>query len=168
MNSNFLTHTIRLTLLLLAQVLVFSHIHLFGYVTPLVIGYVMVCFRQGSSRVELLLWGFVTGLLFDMTNNTAGMASTACTLVAMVQPAVLNAFTPHDTSDGFMPSLRVLGAQNYLLYVLFLMFILHGVFYLLDAFTLANWPLTMLSIAGSTLLATVLCFFIELMVHPKR
>ena len=39
MNSIFFTRLFRLLILLLVQVLVFNNIHLLGYITPLVIGY---------------------------------------------------------------------------------------------------------------------------------
>ena len=167
MSSTFILRIIRLFVILSFQVLVFNHIHLFGYITPLVIGYMMVCFHQGTSRMELLLWGFTTGLLFDIFSNTAGMASAACTLVAMTQPKLLSMFTPRDASDTIIPTFKTLGFWNYILYTTLLMSILHGTFYLLDAFTLVDWQLTLLSIIGGTIAATIIIFFIELLVRPR-
>ena len=69
MNSIFLSRLLRLILLLLFQVMVFNHIHLFGYITPLVIGYMVVCMHRNTSRTEILIWGFVIGLIFDMFSN---------------------------------------------------------------------------------------------------
>lgn len=155
-------------MLLLFQVLVFNQVHLLGYITPLMMGYMIVCFHQGTSRSSILLWGFVTGLLFDIFSNTAGMASASCTLIAMLQPSLLTAFIPRDATEEFTPSLYTLGFWKYLLYVLILMLILHGAFYLLDAFTLANWQLTFLSIGGGAVLATFLIFFIELLVRSRK
>ena len=165
MSSIFLTRLCRLLLLVLAQMLIFNQVHLFGYVTPLVIGYMIVCFHRGSSRVGILMWSFVLGLFSDMVSNTAGMASAACTLVAMVQPALLKAFTPHDAGEEFTPSIRTVNLGSYVVYVLILMFILHAAFYFLDAFTLSDWPLTLLSAVGGSALATIIVVFIELLVR---
>lgn len=168
MSSTFLTRLFRLFILLFFQVLAINNIHLMGYITPLVIGYMLVCFQRGSSRTGLLLWGFVTGFLFDIFSNTAGMASAACTAVAMIQPVLLNMLAPRDSADNITPSFTTFGFWNYFFYVLLLMLVLHGVFYLLDAFTLVNWPLTVLSILGGTILTTVIIMFIELLVRSRR
>lgn len=168
MSSIYISRFIRLLILLFFQVLVFNHIHLLGYITPLVIGYMIVCFRHDASRISVLVWGFITGFLFDIFSNTAGMASASCTLIAMVQPLILNLFAPRDATDEFKPSFLTLGFWSYTLYTFLLMLILHGTFYLLDAFTLANWVLTCTSILGSSILTTIVIIFIELLVHSKR
>ena len=168
MSSVFFTRLSRLFILLFFQVLVFNNIHLFGYVTPLVIGYMIVCFHRNTSRVGILLWGFSIGLLFDIFSNTAGMASASCTLIAMFQPVLLNMFAPRVSAEDFTPTFDTLGFWNYFLYILLLMFALHGVFYLLDAFTLVDWQLTLISIFGSSIFTTLIIIFIELLVRPRK
>ena len=168
MKAIFLQRLTRLFVLLLFQVLVFNQVHLLGSITPLVMGYMIVCFHQGTSRSSVLMWGFITGLLFDIFSNTAGMAAASCTLIAMLQPPLLSIFIPRDAAEEFTPSFHTLGFWKYLLYVLLLMLILHGAFYLLDAFTLANWQLTLLSIGGGAVLTTLLIFFIELLVRSRK
>lgn len=168
MKAIFLQRLTRLFVLLLFQVLVFNQVHLLGYITPLVMGYMIVCFHQGTSRSSVLMWGFITGLLFDIFSNTAGMAAASYTLIAMFQPPLLSIFIPRDAAEEFTPSFHTLGFWKYLLYVLLLMLILHGAFYLLDAFTLANWQLTLLSIGGGAVLTTLLIFFIELLVRSRK
>lgn len=168
MNSIFLTRLIRLFLTLFFQVLVFNNIHLFGYITPLVIGYMVVCFHRNTSRTGMLLWGFTTGLLFDIFSNTAGMASAALTLAAMVQPTLLNMLAPRDAAEDFTPTFLSMGFSKYLTYVLMLMLVLHGAFYLLDAFTLAEWPMTLMAIFGGAILTSLLVILIELFVRSKK
>lgn len=168
MNSIFFMRLFRLLTLLFVQVLIFNHIHLFGYITPLMMGYMVVCFHRNTSRSIALLWGFVTGLLFDMFNNTAGMAASACTLMAMIQPVLLNMMAPRDSADNLIPSFSTLGFWNYTLYVLLLMSVQHTVFYLLDAFTLVDWPLTLFSIIGGSLVATLITIFFEMLVRTRK
>lgn len=168
MSSVFFTRLLRFVVLLLAQVLVLNQVHLFGYITPLLVGYMMVCFHDGTSRSAALVWGFVLGLTFDMFSNTAGMAAAACTLVAMIQPPVLKMFTPRDAVVGFVPSFQTLGFWSYLAYVFSLMLVLHAAFYLLDAFSLADWQLTISSIIGGTLMSSILTLIVELIVRPRR
>lgn len=168
MSSIYISRFIRLLILLFFQVLVFNHIHLLGYITPLVMGYMVVCFQHNSSRISVLIWGFITGMLFDIFSNTAGMASASYTLVAMVQPLILNLFSPRDAAENYKPSCFTLGFWRYTLYTFLLMLILHGAFYLLDAFTLSDWILTFISILGGSVLTTIIIIFIELLVHSKR
>lgn len=168
MNSIFFIRLFRLFILLFFQVLVFNNIHLFGYITPLMVGYMVVCFHRNTSRITTLLWGFVTGLLCDMFSNTAGMAASACTLMAMIQPVLLNMMSPRDSAENLTPSFTTMGFWNYTLYVLLLMAVLHAVFYILDAFTLVNWQLTLISIIGGTLFSTMITLFFEMLVRMRK
>ena len=61
-----------------------------------------------------------------------------------------------------------MGFWNYILYVILLMVVLHGCFYLLDAFTLSDWFITLLSIAGGSVLSTLIILFFELLVREKK
>lgn len=167
MNSPFLLRLTRFFVLSFLQVIVFNHIHLFGYVTPLAIGYMMVCIHRETSRTSMLLWGFFIGLVFDLFCNTAGMASASCTLAAMIQPQLLNMFKPHDAAENFTPSITTLGFGRYTLYAFMLLLILHTAFYLLDACTLANWSLTLLAIGSGTALSTVIVIGMELLVRTN-
>ena len=157
MNHQIFQRTGRLALLLVVQIVFFNHIHIAGYITPIFIGYMTMCFPYGSSRISLLVWGFVTGLLFDIFSNTAGMCSAACTLLGMMQPVLLKHVMPRDAGEGFSPGIRSIGFAGYLAYAFFCMLVVNAVFYTLDAFMLHDWPFTLLSIGGSTLMAVLLC-----------
>ena len=56
-------------LLLLLQVLVFNHIHLFGFATPLLYVYVMLLFRRNFPKWAILCCGFLGGLCVDTDTN---------------------------------------------------------------------------------------------------
>ena len=168
MSSTFLLRTARLMIILFFQIVVFNHIHLLGYITPLVMGYMLVCFHRNTSRIAILLWGFATGFLFDIFSNTAGMAAASCTLVALMQPVLLQMFCPRDAAEDLVPTFRSLGFWSYLFYVLILMLVLHGAFYLLDAFTLIDWQLTAFSIIGGSLFTTISIVLIEFMVRSRK
>ena len=168
MNSIFFTRLYRLFILLLFQVLVFNHIHLLGYITPLVMGYMVVRMHRGTSRIAILVWGFVTGFLFDIFSNTAGMAAASCTLIAMIQPVLLEMQVPRDSAENLIPSFSTLGFWNYAFFVFLLMAALHSCFYLLDAFTLADLTLTLTSILGGSVLSTFIIVCIELLTQTKK
>ncbi len=159
---------IRLLIVLSVQVLILNQIHLFGYITPLFIGYVLICMPKNVSRISMLLWGFATGLLFDIFSNTAGMASASCTFLAMMRPMLLSIFTPRDSEDSFRPAIVTLGIFHYWIYSLLCMLVLHTVFFLLDALSLNDWQLTLFAIGGSSFLASLICICAELIVRKRR
>lgn len=163
MNALGLTRFWRLLLLLLVQLLLLNHIHLFGYATPVVLAYMTIPFRRGASRIGLLLWGFVTGLLYDVFSNTMGLGMSTCTLLAMLQPLLLSLFVPNEAPEDIQPSVKTMGTRQFLLYAFFTMLVFHIVFYALDAFTLRNWQVTLMAIACSTLMAFLFVLFVQLL-----
>ena len=168
MSITFFHRAFRMVLLLAVQLLVMNHIHLFGYGTPLLLAGLTLKFHRGTSRISLLLWGFVMGMFYDMFSNTTGMGMATCTLLSMMQPFLLNLFTPREASAELRPSFLTIGQINYILYVLLTMLIFHAVFYALDAFTISNWILTLTGISTGTLIATMLMVLFDLISHPKR
>ena len=150
-------------LLLLVQLLLLNHIHLLGYATPVVMAYLTIPFHRGASRVGLLLWGFCAGLIYDVFSNTMGLGMATGTLTAMLQPVLLNLFAPADAPDDLRPTMRTMGTQPYLLYVLLTMLIYHTVFYALDAFTLQNWQVTLMAIGCSTVMAFLFVLFVQIL-----
>lgn len=168
MDSKFMTRLGRMVLLLIIQLLILNHIHLFGYATPLVIGYMIICFESGTSRMSLLWWGFVMGFIYDMFSNTMGMGMFSCTLLAMVKPYLLKSFIPRDVVDTFKPTIRNLTLSRYLWYSVSCMAVLHVSFYFLEAFTVNDIGMTILAMLVGTILATLLTVCIEYMVHSKE
>ncbi len=166
MSIVFLHRLWRFVLLMLLQLVLLNHIHLFGYVMPLVLVYLTMNFSRGTSRIGLLLWGFACGLVYDVFSNTMGLAMTTCTLMAMLQPALLNLFTPREAPEDMVPSMKNMGVYRYSSYNFISLLLFHIAFYALDAFTLSNWQLTLLSIGGGTFMAFVI---VELMqsLHPN-
>lgn len=167
MGYNIVIFFLRTLAILLVQVFVLNRIHLFGYVTPLLLCYPMLCGHRLLTRVQLLLWGFATGFLFDVFSNTAGMASASCTLVAMLLPGLTNLFVVRGDEDVRLLSTSTIGIARFAIYVLAFMLIFHAVFYLLDYFTLMHLQLTLKAIGVGTLLSTILCVFIDMSLNPK-
>ena len=59
--------------LLLVQVILMNHIHLFGYATPYIYIYLILSLESNTNRNELMLWAFFLGLFVDMYSGTPGM-----------------------------------------------------------------------------------------------
>ncbi len=167
MSTNAIKRLARMLLLLLVQLAVLDNVHLLGYASPLVLAYFLLKFRRGSSRIVLLLWGFATGALYDVCSNTVGMGMAASTLLAMLQPLLLAMFAPRDAADDMAPTMRGMGTHRFLPYLFAGLLVFHAAFYALDAFTLADWPLTLASVAAGTAAAFAVCVLLDLAAHPK-
>ncbi len=168
MDRTSLMRLARFMLLLTVQVVVLNNVHLLGYATPLLLGYGVLRFHHSSSRVPMLLWGFTSGLLYDVFSNTMGMGMASMTLLAMVQPALLGLFKPRDVSEGFTPSLHSMGAALFLPYIIIGMLLLHVSFYMLEAFSVADLSLTLQGALGGALLSAVIVFFVEVMLGDRK
>ena len=158
----------KLLTVLLLQLIILNHVHVLTYATPVIIAYVTMNFQRGASRLGLLLWGFVTGLLYDVFSNTMGLGMCSATLLAMMQPLLLSLFTPRDAADDMGPSMRTMGTHRYILYAFFSMLIFHAVFYALDAFTLSNWTLTLMAMGIGGLMAFIIVVFAQILSPSKN
>ena len=95
--------------LLLAQVLILNHIHLFQVATPLLYVYFVVTFRMDTPKWVILTSSFGLGLLVDIFASTPGMAAGCMTLIAMLQPYLLRALSPRDAGENMPSSAAALG-----------------------------------------------------------
>lgn len=62
MNIDFFKRLLLFLVLLLAQVLVLNHIHLFDCATPLIYVYFVISFQRGYPRWAILVYSFLLGL----------------------------------------------------------------------------------------------------------
>ena len=149
-------------LLTLLQVLVFNHIHIAGYATPLPYVYFLLLLPSDTPRAALLLWGFAMGLVIDTFTNTPGAAAAAMTLVAMLRPVLILFFGPHDKDENaFTPSAALFRWGAFTGYVFCAVLIHEIVFFTLEAFTFFNWKELLINIGSSTALTTLIVIAIE-------
>lgn len=148
-------------ILCLAQVLVLNHINLFGCATPLLYIYFILLFRRNYPKWGILIWSFLTGLCVDIFSNTPGIGAAAATLLGLVQPSLLNLFTPRDSPDDLQPTIKSLGTAKYIYFSAICVFIYTTVFFTLESFSFFNWAKWLCDIGGSTLLTLILIWTIE-------
>lgn len=161
MNIDFLRRLLLFFGLLLAQVLVLNHVHLFGMATPLLYVYFVICFQRGYPKWAMLVWSFLLGLGIDVFSNTPGVASASLTLTAVLQPYILELFIQRDNDDDLVPSIQSLGTSKYAIFSLILTFIFCFTFFTVETFTFFNWEHWLLSILTSTVLTLLLIVVID-------
>lgn len=153
-------------LILIVQILICNNIQTFGYAPPVLLAYLTMKFHRGSSRESLLIWGFIIGLIFDIFSNTMGKGMAACTLLGMLQPFLLNLFSPTESVDMLVPSFKTLGFDRYIYYVVATMLIFHFTFYLLEDFSFRHPNILFTGTFVSTVLS-VLFILLADVILPK-
>lgn len=161
MNVDSLRKVLWLLVLVLVQVLVLNHIHLFGCATPLLYIYFIILFQRNYPRWAMPIWGFVLGLITDIFSNTPGVNCGTLTLMAFVQPYILAPFIPRDSAADLEPSMRSLGNAQFCYYAFFMTLAFCIVFFTLDMFSFFNFLLWLECVGGSTLITFILIVVIE-------
>ncbi len=147
--------------LMLIQVLILNHIHLFGYATPFLYIYLILKFESGTSRNELMLWAFFLGLGVDMFSNTPGMNAAASVALAFARPLLLRLFTPRDLLESIVPSIRSLGNSNFIKYVVMSVLIHHLILILIEYFSFTSIWLLLLRVVACVLFTVVCILCVE-------
>ena len=161
MTSSTLINIRNFILLTFVQVLIFSHIHLFGYATPLLYVYFVAMFNRNYPKWAVLLWSFAMGLTIDIFSNTPGVAAASLTLIGAIQPYFLEPFIPRDSVDDLRPSIRTIGMVKYVYYIAVLVVLYCIVFFSLEAFNFFNWMDILKSVGGSAVITLVLILTFE-------
>lgn len=92
------TNIIRISLLLLAQILIFNFFSIEWFTIPFIEIYiyplVILLLPLKTPKSGIILLGFCTGLLVDIFNNTPGIHSGAGTMIAYLRPFVIQIIQP--------------------------------------------------------------------------
>lgn len=165
MIQNYLRLGALLLCLLAMQILVFNHVHILGYATPLVLAYFILVLPLNTARWARLLWGFGLGLVQDIFAGTPGMMAATLTLIGLIQPPLFNLLSGvddvGDREASLSPSIAALGRWPFLRYVGVGLLIQCVVFYLIETFSFFSPVDLLLNIAGSSVLSFLIVWGIE-------
>lgn len=161
MNLNFLKGVLLFAILLLAQVLVLNHIHLFDCATPLLYVYVVLQFRRNYPRWGILLVSFLLGLVVDIFSNTPGVAAASMTFLGFLQPYVFAMFLNRDSDEDLQPSMKSLGFAKFFYYAAVLVVVYCAIFFTIETFSFFNGLLWLECVGGSAMLTILLILAIE-------
>lgn len=143
--------------LLLLQALVFNHVHIFGYATPMPYVFFLLILPISTPHWLYVVSGFVLGLCIDLFTSTPGVAAGATCLAGFLSPYLLRAFAPGDMDkDDFEPSARTMEWSGFMKYAALLVIIHSVAFFSLEAFSFADWGTLLINMGGSALLTTLL------------
>jgi rod shape-determining protein MreD len=109
----------------------------------------------------MLLWSFFLGLFADLFSNTPGLGAASLTLMAFVQPYLLDLFIPREAPENMRSAVATMGFGKFATFAFTLVFAYCVVFFTLEAFTFFNWIEWVLTIIGSTVLTLALVLTLE-------
>lgn len=157
-------------LLLLLQVLVFNHIHILGYATPMPYVYFLLILPKETPRWLPIAAAFVLGLVIDLFSNTPGMTAASLCLCGLISPWLQSAMTPaDDDTENALPSARRMTWGMFLLYAFIVTLLNTGVYYLIEAFSVSRWKELLINIGAGTVLTMIFIIVFEsLRTHGKK
>lgn len=161
MSVDVIKRLVLFIILCLLQVLVLNHFHLFGVATPLLYVYFVVTFRRNYPKWAMLLWSFALGLFIDTFSNTPGLVTSSLTLLAFLQPFLLELFVPHDAAEDMECSLKALGNLRYFWLAGIMTLLYCVVFFSLEAFGFFDFLHWLMCVFCSFVLSLLLVFIIE-------
>lgn len=160
---------LRFALLLTIQILVFSHVHLFGYINPHIYLLAILLLPIEMPIIGQYLIGFLTGLIIDIFAMSLGVHASATLLVVFIRPQIVSLLNGKKKTDGAdRPIPGVKDFRWLLFYAFTLTFVHHFTVTLLEAFTFRAFAFTLLSSFLSTLFTTILILCIEYIFYPLK
>ena len=160
---------ILLFLALLVLQLVCNKIVLFNIAMPVVFIYLILRLPVNLHGGWVLTIAFFSGLIVDIFNNTPGMNALACTLMAAVRRPVFNLFVSRENDMNIpIPSVDSMGVSDYFKYMATLVTGYCALIFIIQAFSLHNFVLTLARIAGSSVLSVIIIFGLDSLVSTRR
>ncbi len=169
MISQIPVNLFRLLLLLLVQILIFSHINFSSFINPYIFPLFILLLPFETPRWLLMLIGFSAGLALDFFLGSVGMHAAACLLIAYLRPLLINVITPKGTEFEISPNVYAQGIAWFVVYLGFTMFIYLTFYFLVEAATFLNFFLLLVKIFLSVLVSvTFMLIFLFLFSARKK
>lgn len=167
MNSALLMNIARFILLLLAQVLIFNRMDLFGFVNPFPYILFIILYPVNGNKTGLLLASFFLGLIMDMFWNSGGVHATACLVLAYFRPAIFK------FSFGLSYEYQTVKLNDSLTperfsFILIAVIIHHFTLFILEIFKLSSILDILVRTVLSTLFTIITSIIIIYLIKPSK
>ena len=167
MNSALLANSARFLLLLLAQILLFNRIDLFGFVNPYPYVLFIILYPVNGNKSGLLIASFFLGLLMDMFWNSGGVHAAACVVLAYYRPAIFK-FSFGLSYEYQTVKLNDVLTPERFSFILISVVIHHFVLFVLEVFSFNFlWDIFIRTLL-STLFTIITCIIIIYIIKPSK
>jgi len=145
-----ISNTLRFLLCLLMQMMLFNRLWLLGVCHPYVYILCLIALPLRLPRWAEMLVGAATGLVMDTICSSPGVHMAACALIAYIRPALITSLVQEPERVVQDISSAIIGRTEFLKVVVLLTLIHHTAVFMLDAWSLNAWWLTVLRIVSSS------------------
>jgi len=159
MNSLLSIHTIRVIVLILLQVILFSNINFMGYINPMVYILFIVLFPVKNNRILFLFLSFLLGLILDVFMDSGGINATAALVTAFLRPAVLK-FSFGAIYEHQALKFSQIDFGQKLTYIIILTVIHHLIYFLFEIFNISKIILVLQNTLFSCIFTIIFCVLI--------
>jgi rod shape-determining protein MreD len=125
-------------------------------------------FKMGR-RTQMLL-AFALGFTLDCFNNSYGLHTAPCVLIAYMRPFLINLLISQEGAESnyYEPSIQSMGFTPYLTYVTILTLIHHTFLFFLQALQTGGYFYFILKSLTSTAISLLLILLVELLFVRKQ
>lgn len=161
--TRFLEYLGLYLLIIFFQVLLFDNIQISGYLNIIIYPLFLVLLPFNVSNLISLLVGALLGFTADVLNSSSGVYSIVFILLGYLRPFLLKIFTKSDYIDTpSMPLSGVMGVWVFFRYLFVMMFLMFVVVTFLERLTLEFMWVAMIKIVISSVVSTIVVYFIQL------
>lgn len=159
---NIIPQIVTFIFYLLLQIFFVRQLVLFDYTFCFVYIATILLLPFETSRVQLIMLGFVAGLIVDVFYNTIGANAAAMTLIAYLRPSVISLLTPQRGYDERqILSFKAMGATWFISYIGILTVIHHFVLFLLEASDFGLIIPVLIKTFASTIFTTAIVIVVQ-------
>jgi hypothetical protein len=162
---------VRFILFILVQALVLSHMPpVHRFITPYLYYLFILWLPFFSSRIWVLIIGFITGFTLDLFTKTPGLHASACLMVAYLRPFLISLLVPKETKELTLgsPSVKSMGGASYSVYVILLTLVHHGWLVLLEWMSFGSFLYFLGKVLFSGLVSLLLILVTEMLFRPLK
>ena len=137
MNSSIIKHIYRFLILVLTQVLILNNVFFLGYINPYIYILFIMLLPFNTAKWLLLILSFGLGICVDAFQNSIGIHTFSCVLIAYFRTNILNVLLPQLKSKkqtNLEFSLQEFGFQRAFIYTGSMVLIHHFTLFSLESF----------------------------------
>ncbi len=154
-------------LIVLAQVLIFNQMNLFGFINPMIYLLFLILYRFDQNQTLFIFMGFLTGYMIDIMSQTGGAHAIASLSVSYLRPFIIrNTFgITAELPKSFNSDLRTL---NKSIFLVSFVFVHHLIYFFVLYF---SWDAILLILKGTfltTLFSLILILILTSFSRPTK
>jgi hypothetical protein len=117
-----------------------------------------------------LVISFVTGFTLDLFTKTPGLHASACLIIALIRPGLINLLIPRETKELTLgsPGIKSMGFASYAVYVIVLTLFHHVWLVMLEWMNLGSFSYFAGKVFFSFLISLLLILITELLFRPLK